>query len=45
MSQFEYSVGLATARTEEELLALAAEYLKKKALTEQESEPIIDVCS
>lgn len=43
MSQFEYSVGLATARTEEELLALAAEYLKNKALTQEASDDTIDV--
>ena len=37
MSQHEYSVGLATARTEEELKQLAKEYLEKKAQQEKEA--------
>lgn len=31
MSQHEYTVGLAAPRTKEEILALAKEYLEKKA--------------
>jgi hypothetical protein len=37
MSQHEYSVGLATARTDEELKQLAKEYLEKKAQLEKEA--------
>ncbi len=37
MSQHEYSVGLAKARTEEELKQLAKEYLEKKAQQEKEA--------
>jgi hypothetical protein len=34
MSQHEYTVGLATPRTPEEILALAKEYMEKKRLAE-----------
>jgi hypothetical protein len=34
MSQYEYTVGLATPRTPEEILALAKELLEKKRLAE-----------
>jgi hypothetical protein len=37
MSQHEYTVGLATARTKEELEQLAKEYLEKKAPQEKET--------
>ena len=39
MSQHEYTVGLATPRTPEEILALAKEYLEKKAKLEQPHPP------
>jgi hypothetical protein len=35
MSQHEYTVGLATARTDKELKQLAKEYLEKKAQQEK----------
>jgi hypothetical protein len=35
MSQHEYTVGLATPRTPEEILALAKEYMEKKAEQEK----------
>jgi hypothetical protein len=38
MSQHEYSVGLATPRTKEELEQVAKEYLEKKAQEEKEAE-------
>ena len=43
MSQFEYSVGLARPRTDEEFYALVIEYLKNKALTQEASDDTIDV--
>ena len=35
MSQHEYTVGLATPRTSEEILALAKEYMEKNAKEEK----------
>ena len=39
MSQHEYTVGLARPRTPEEILALAIEYMDKKAKLEQPHPP------
>jgi hypothetical protein len=39
ISQHEYTVGLARPRTPEEILALAIEYMEKKAKLEQPHPP------